>query len=132
MRKSLPLLLIPAMALGACAHNRSAVPDDFSVAHNAPLIIPPDFTLTPPPAGTVTNGPANAQQQAIDAIFGGPAARSAAETSMLDAAGREQADLGIRSTVGDPKTNVVDLGDITRSLLVAPDINTQIASAQVP
>lgn len=132
MPKSLALLLIPALALGACAHTRSTVPDEFSVARNAPLTIPPDFTLTPPPAGTVTNGPENAQKQAIDAIFGGPSPRSAAETSMLDAAGRDQAALGIRSTAGDPNTNVVDLGDITRSLLVAPQTNSQIASAQVP
>lgn len=132
MRKTLSLLLIPAIALGACAHRQANSADEFAVVRNAPLVIPPDFTLTPPPAGTVTNGPANAQQQAIDAIFGGPAPRSALETGMLNEAGRDQVALGIRSTAGSPDTNIVDLGDITRSLLVAPETNSQIASAQVP
>ena len=27
-------------------------PDEFAVARNAPLIIPPDFSLAPPVAGT--------------------------------------------------------------------------------
>ena len=53
MRKSLLLLVIPALALGACAHKRSNTPDEFAVARNAPLVIPPDYTLTPPVAGTV-------------------------------------------------------------------------------
>jgi hypothetical protein len=133
MRKSLSLLLIPALALGACAHRQArSASDEFDVVRNAPLVIPPDFTLTPPPAGTVTNGPENAQKQAIDAIFGGPAPRSALETGMLDEAGRDQVALGIRSTVGSPDTNIVDLGDTTRSILVTPETQTQIASAQIP
>ena len=35
MRKSLLLLFIPALALGACAHKRSNTPDEFAVARNA-------------------------------------------------------------------------------------------------
>jgi len=135
MRKSLSLLLVPAIALGGCSilgHHGSSSPDEFAVARNAPLVVPPDFTLTPPPAGTVTNGPENAQQQAIQVLFGGPAPRSQGETSMLEAAGRDQASLGIRSTAGSPDTNVVDLGSTTQTLLAAPDSNSQIASAQVP
>ena len=53
MRKSLSLLLIPALALGACAHRQAkSAADEFDVVRNAPLVVPPDFTLTPPPAGT--------------------------------------------------------------------------------
>jgi len=51
---------------------------------------------------------------------------------MLDEAGRDQVALGIRATAGSPNTNIVDLGDITRSILVTPETSTQIASAQVP
>ena len=75
MRKSLLLLFIPALALGACAHKRSNTPDEFMVARNAPLVIPPDYSLTPPVAGTVTSSPEESQQQAIEALFGGPAPR---------------------------------------------------------
>ena len=55
-----------------------AGPDEFAVARNAPLVVPPDFSLAPPVAGTAGCRPSDAQQQAIDALFGGPAPRSAA------------------------------------------------------
>jgi len=63
-------------------------------------------------------------------LFGGPAPRSAAETSLLDAAGRGDAPIGIRSTVWDPDTRIVDKGAMTLNILAAPATNTSIASAQ--
>jgi hypothetical protein len=71
-----------------------------------------------------------AQQQAIDTLFGGPAPRSAAETSMLDAAGRGDASIGIRSTVWDPDTRIVDKGATTLQILAAPPANSSVATAQ--
>ncbi len=88
-------------------------PDEFAVARNAPLIIPPDYTLAPPVAGTAGLSPADAQAQAIDALFGGPAPRSSSESSLLERAGRDRAELGARSTVGDPNTRIVDKGAAT-------------------
>jgi len=91
MRKALTALLaVSAVATSGCAMlaGKRATPDEFAVARNAPLIIPPDFSLAPPVAGTQGLTAGEAQQQAIDAIFGGPAPRSAAETSLLDQAGR--------------------------------------------
>ena len=78
------------------------------------MIIPPDSrwrrpSRAPPPT------PGEIQQQAIDTLFGGPSPRSNGETSMLDAAGRDEAQLGIRSTVGDPGTRLVDKGATTRA-----------------
>jgi len=125
--------LLPVLAaalLAGCAHKGKSL-DEFAVARNAPLVIPPDFALTPPVAGTVSTSAEGAQQQAIDAIFGGPTPRSAAETSALEAAGRDRAALGIRSTVGDPGTNIVDKGTDTRTLLAAPSGDGRDASAQV-
>ncbi len=125
--------LLPVLAaalLAGCAHKGKSL-DEFAVARNAPLVIPPDFALTPPVAGTVSTSAEGAQQQAIDAIFGGPTPRSAAETSALEAAGRDRAALGIRSTVGDPGTNIVDKGTDTRTLLAAPPGDGRDASAQV-
>jgi hypothetical protein len=106
------------------------VPDEFAVARNAPLIIPPDFSLAPPVAGTQGLSAGDAQQQAIDALFGGPAPRPPSETSMLDQAGRSEAPIGIRSTVWDPDTRVVDKGATTLQILAAPAANSSIASAQ--
>jgi hypothetical protein len=132
MHKTFILALIPAVVLAGCGLGRRAAPDEFAVARNAPLVIPPDYTLTPPVAGTVTATPQNAQSQAIDALFGGPAPRSQAEMSLLEQAGRDRAALGVRSTAGDPDTAVIDLGAVTQTVLAAQPTNSQVASAQVP
>jgi hypothetical protein len=133
MRNALgALVLLPALAGCAALTGRSAPPDEFAVARNAPLIIPPDYGLTPPVAGTVSAGPAEAQAQAIEALFGGPAPRSAAETSLLERAGRDRAAIGVRSTAGDPNTRIIDKGATTSAILAAPEGDGQDASTQVP
>jgi len=132
MRNTLALLLVSAIALGGCAHKKSSTPDEFAVARNAPLVIPPDYSLTPPVAGTVTTGPDDAQQQAIEALFGGPAPRPLSESMLLDEAGRDRAALGARSIAGDPNTAVVDMGGATQTIVAAPQSDSDIASAQVP
>lgn len=133
MRKAfIALLAVAAVSTSGCAAltGKRATPDEFAVARNAPLIIPPDFTLAPPVAGTQGLSAGEAQQQAIDALFGGPAPRSAAETSMLDQAGRGDAPIGIRSTAWDPDTRIVDKGPTTVQILQAPPANSNVASAQ--
>jgi hypothetical protein len=133
MRKAFSaLLLAGAVATSGCGviGGKPSTPDEFAVARNAPLIIPPDFSLAPPVAGTAGLTPAEAQQQAIDALFGGPAPRSAGETSLLDAAGRSDAQLGIRSQVWDPDTRLVDKGPTTVQILTAANTQTNVASAQ--
>ena len=133
MRKAIVFsLLLPAIALGGCGIGKQKSLDEFAVARNAPLVIPPDYSLTPPVAGTVSLSAENAQAQAIEALFGGPAPRSAAETSVLEAAGRDRVATGIRSTVGDPGTNVVDKGATTQTIIAAPEGDGQDASAQTP
>jgi hypothetical protein len=134
MRKLVPVLAVAALALGGCTlfKGRDRTPDEFAVARNAPLVIPPDYTLTPPVAGTAALTPESAQQQAIDALFGGPAPRSQSETSLLDRAGRDRTQIGARSTAGDPDTRVVDKGPVTMAILNAPEGDNNIASAQVP
>lgn len=133
MRKAITaIVLVAAIATSGCASlaGKRKTPDEFAVARNAPLIIPPDFSLAPPVAGTQGISAGEAQQQAIDALFGGPAPRSASETSLLDQAGRSDAPVGIRSTVWDPDTRVVDKGKTTLEILAAPAANTNIATAQ--
>ena len=132
MRKALSaVLVVAALSTSGCAvlRSKSRAPDEFAVARNAPLIIPPDFSLAPPVAGTAGTA-TDVQQQAIDALFGGPAPRPAGETTLLDTAGRSVAEMGIRSTAWDPDTRVVDKGPTTLSILSAPAANSEIASAQ--
>jgi hypothetical protein len=135
MRKpTLPLLLLPTLALGACAMfggGGSRTPDEFLVVRNAPLIVPPDYTLTPPVAGTAAVGPADAQSQAIDALFGGPAPRSNSERSLLEGAGRDRAMVGARSSVGDAHTRVVDKGAVTATILATGEGDSRDARVQV-
>ncbi|HEY6662820.1 MAG TPA: DUF3035 domain-containing protein [Sphingomicrobium sp.] len=134
MRKALTaVVIVAAVATSGCSifgSKRARGPDEFAVARNAPLIIPPDFSLTPPVAGTAGLTAGEAQQQAIDALFGGPAPRSASESMILDQAGRERAQIGIRSNVWDPDTRVVDKGATTLNILGARAGDSNIASAQ--
>jgi hypothetical protein len=130
MRNLTSALLLVA-ALGGCASG-NASPDEFAVARNAPLIIPPDYTLAPPVAGTAGLSPADAQAQAIDALFGGPAPRSTSESGLLERAGRDRAEIGARSNVGDLNTRIVDKGQATSVILSTQEGDSSVASAQVP
>lgn len=135
MRKLIStLLVIPAIALGGCSlfGPKTKSLDEFAVARNAPLVIPPDYTLTPPVAGTVSSTAEGAQAQAIEALFGGPAPRSQTESNMLNNAGRDRAVVGARSTAGDPDTRVVDKGADTQTIIAAPESNSTEATAQAP
>ena len=134
MRKAF-LLIAPAILLAgfnAFGGNKPKSLDEFAVARNAPLVIPPDYSLTPPVAGTISMSAQDAQSQAIEALFGGPAPRSQTETSMLERAGRDRASIGIRSTAGDPDTRVVDKGQATQAIIAAQPADSEVASAQTP
>jgi|UniRef100_UPI0035CC6B6B hypothetical protein len=122
------------LALGACAHGKGGRtgPDEFSVARQAPLVIPPDFSLTPPKPGAARANDVNAQAQALDALFGGTAARSASESATIAQAGVDDDEAGIRSSVGDPGTTVVDKGTTTRDVVAAPEGDGQAAKAATP
>ena len=132
MRKAFSALaLAAAVATSGCGLvGKPKTPDEFAVARNAPLIIPPDFNLAPPVAGTGGLTPTDAQQEAIDVLFGGPAPRSAGEMTLLDVAGRNDAQFGIRSQVWDPDTRLVDKGPTTVQILTAANGQTNVASAQ--
>ena len=135
MRKVIQLVIVAAGAasLAACSSgglaNRER-PDEFAVQRQAPLVIPPDFALTPPVPGAPRPAEGTSAQQALDALIGGPAPRSAVETSALDRAG--SADQGIRSGVGDPATHTVDKGATTRLIIAAPEGDGQDAQAIIP
>ncbi len=136
MRKlaSLTLLSGAAAILAACGggggvFNRDR-PDEFAVQRQAPLVVPPDFSLTPPAPGAPRPSEGTAADQALEAIFGGPAPRSRIEASVIDRAG--SAAPSIRSTVGDTGTNTVAKGRVTRDIIAAPEGDGQAASTVIP
>lgn len=134
MRKFVPLAagLASVALLSGCGAGRSldrARPDEFAVARQAPLVIPPDFSLVPPQPGAARPQDTTANAQTLDALFGGAAPRSASERSTVDAAGADSDDPGIRSSVGDPGTTVVDKGSTTRDIVAAPEGDGQDARA---
>ena len=130
---ALPTSALALALLSGCAGtslvNRDR-PDEMAVTRQPPLVIPPEFALTPPAPGTAASQQSsNVQQQALDSMFGGPAARSGGETSLLDQAGGENAELGIRSSASDGKTAVLDKGKTVFDIVAAPEGDGQNAQA---
>lgn len=135
MRKFVPVLIIAA-TLSACGSTGGvfsrARPDELAVMRAAPLVVPPDFALRPPTPGAPRPQEADSSTLALQAMFGGPAARSPAEKATLGAAGDVRADPGIRSTAGAPGTTVVDKGAATRDVVAAPATEGTTAKATTP
>ena len=100
-------------------------PDECAVQRQTPLIVPPDFSLTPPREGEPRPAERVLQEDTLDALFGGPAARSAVESDTVSRAG--QAAPAIRSSVGDTGTHTVAKGRVTRDILAAPEGDGQAA-----
>ena len=136
MRKlvSIAAATVVMFSLSACGKSGydRARPDEFAVARQAPLVIPPDFSLVPPKPGAAPTSAGSPNAQALDALFGGSAARSASETATLTAAGSDVAADGIRSDVGDPDTAIVDKAGTTRDIVAAPEGDGQDARATTP
>lgn len=105
-------------------------PDEFAVSRQAPLVIPPDFSLVPPKNGALRPNATSAQEQVLSTLFGGEAARSAVESGILNQAG--DADTAIRSSVDDPDTNTVAKGNVTRDIIAAPEGAGRNAQADTP
>lgn len=131
---SILMLAGGAMLLGACSQGGSLFnrirPDEFAVSRQAPLVVPPDFSLMPPNPGAPRPQDLDSSKQALDALFGGPAPRSAVETDTLGKAGASA--VGIRSVVGDPRTKTVAKGATVRDILAAPEGDGREAQASIP
>ena len=134
MRKTTALLFVAtgSALLAGCGggglFNRER-PDEFAVQRQSPLVVPPDFALTPPQQGAPRPVHGGTRQQTLDALFGGPAARSDIEKNTIGRAGN--AAPGIRSSVGDSQTNTVAKGEVTRDILAAPQGDGAAAQAGV-
>ena len=81
-------ILVSALALSGCGSSGifdRDRPDEFAVSRAAPLVVPPDFALAPPRPGAPRPQQSNTQAQVLEALFGGPAARSAVESAVTRA-----------------------------------------------
>ena len=121
--------MLAACGAGGGVFNRER-PDEFAVQRQAPLVVPPDFTLTPPAPGAPRPTEGTSSEQALEAIFGGPAPRSRIEASVIDRAGSSAP--SIRSTVGDTATNTVAKGRVTRDIIAAPEGDGRSATTVIP
>ena len=123
---ALPMLSGCASVGNMLGGNKTAAP---IAGRAAPLVVPPDFALEPT-AVTMTRSTDASQEQTLEALFGGIATRSAAERSISTSSGTAEA--GIRSSVGDPQTIMVNKGSITRDIIAAPEGDGQTAQAIIP
>ena len=109
--------LLAGCGAGSSLRNR-ARPDEFAVQRQAPLVIPPDYSLVPPAPGAPRPSDVSASQQAQEALFGPASPRSGVESNVDSRAGT--AAPSIRSTVADPATNTVAKGAVTSAIVAAP------------
>lgn len=124
-----------ALTLSACGSNNVFSrdrPDEFAVSRQAPLIVPPEYALTPPAPGAARPGGESTAEQTLRTLFGGAAPRSATENAIIGSADGDRADPGIRSSVGSPDTQVVDKGRVVRDILAAPQGDGRDARAAIP
>lgn len=124
-----------ATTLSACGSNslfNRDRPDEMRVSRQAPLVVPPDFSLTPPAPGAARPGGESTAEQTLRALFGGAAPRSATESAIIGSADGTRADPGIRSQIGSPDTQVVDKGLTVRDIIAAPEGDGRDASAAIP
>ncbi|MEO0908138.1 MAG: DUF3035 domain-containing protein [Pseudomonadota bacterium] len=131
--KTAILLTSGCAMLAACGGNgvfNRERPDEFAVQRQAPLVVPPDFSLSPPAPGAPRPADGTASDQALEALFGGTAPRSEIETSAIDRAG--SAAPSIRSQIGDPQTNTVAKGRVTRDIIAAPEGDGAAAQTLIP
>ncbi|PEQ12057.1 hypothetical protein B2G71_12980 [Novosphingobium sp. PC22D] len=129
---SLALVCAGGLLLSGCGStglfNRDR-PDEFAVQRQTPLIVPPDFSLTPPKPGEPRPTDRALQEQTLDALFGGPSARSDVEKDAIAKAGSSAP--GIRSNVGDFSTNTVSKGQVTQQILAAPEGDGRDAQTKI-
>lgn len=135
MRKISAILLAGATCVmlsgcGAGGLFNRVRPDEFAVQRQAPLFTPPDFALTPPKPGAPRPNARPVQEEVTEALFGPAPSRSAVEKTAVIKAG--SADASIRSTVADPKTATADKGEVTKTIIAAPEGDGREAQAKTP
>jgi hypothetical protein len=112
IKSSILLVCVSGLALSGCAAMSRATgsaktgPDEFRVLTKAPLVIPPEYNLTPPRPGEPRPQDLAASQAARIAMLGGDgtAAATAGEQILVAAARGDLSDSSIRAQL-DSETN---------------------------
>lgn len=104
------MVLLTALSLSACSSVKRELgvdrnsPDEFMVVKQAPLSLPPDYTLRPPQDGAEAKASHPAGGTAREALLGRPAAPAiagSAEKALLSKLGTEEADPAIRTKIDE-------------------------------
>jgi hypothetical protein len=113
-----------ACTLTGCSAMKSALgmdkrpPDEFAIVTKAPLVVPPDFALRPPRPGAQDTQELTSTQSAAQTVFGrevekptATGSQSPGEVALLESAGADRADAGIRDQVAADNKSAVTKGD---------------------
>jgi Protein of unknown function (DUF3035) len=107
--------LLSGCGLGRAFGTAKVSPDEFAIVTKAPLILPPDYSLKPPAAGTrgaATNDAEASAQQALVGTTGTQGrATSPGEQVLLSQAGANSADPLIRQGVDEEYADLIDRND---------------------
>ena len=130
---ALPAAILLVGCAGSSGPFGRARPDEFAVTRAPELVVPPEFSLTPPRPGQADPGASDPRAQALQALFGGPQPRSAVEQRLLQQADSGAgAALGARSIAGDPGTQVVNRGALVQTIIQLPEGDGPTAQVAVP
>jgi Protein of unknown function (DUF3035) len=130
-------LAVTALAVSGCSDTwtdikrglgmEKVVPDAFEVTTNAPLAIPPDYTLRPPRPGAAPTQQVSPTQQAQNTVFRigdnkldtmpPDKSRSQGETALLKDAGAQNVPKDIRQLVNNDERKAATSDTLTERLL---------------
>ncbi|HYL31814.1 MAG TPA: DUF3035 domain-containing protein [Stellaceae bacterium] len=129
-------LAVAALAVSGCSTwtdvkrglgMEKVVPDEFDVTTNAPLAIPPDYTLRPPKPGSAPTQQLSPTAQAQETVFRAgdtkldtlppDKSRSAGENVLLKEAGAGQTPKDIRQLVNNDEQTAFSSNTLTQRLL---------------
>jgi len=115
--------MLACLALSGCGETRRALgydktpPDEFTVVSRAPLSQPPDYSLRPPDPGAPRPQDGGVRDQARQVLLSNAsrnansqqfAGRSQGEQVLLSKAGADKALPGIRKTVNEETTSMIE------------------------
>ena len=134
--KHIALILACGGALAAatgCASSVDRSPDEFRAVTKAPLTVPPDYKLRPPPAGSTLPAEVDPKRAGVASAFGSNIGKnaSASERALVSAAGANAVSPVVRAQVDYDETKTIrkNQGVVDRVLFWRKDNAEDAASA---
>ncbi|MGA1342721.1 MAG: DUF3035 domain-containing protein [Hyphomonas sp.] len=114
MKKSLLTLaagaaLAATTACSSTGNGGGSAPNEFRVVTKAPLSVPPEYSLRPPPAGTTLPAEVEAANTSVTTAFGAGLGKdaSASERALVAAAGANAANPAVRAQIDYEETKSI-------------------------